>query len=804
MNESYKKFEKNLVDIKVTNEIRTFNKHDLDMYLKNNQSTSKKEVRKFIRKKINENYIIEELWYECKFDKIASLDERSKIVSTSKLNKFIEDKDKIKKESQIIINISENIRSNNMEQFLIENDLFINNGKIKNQIIDINLKDIYSVGTTISSFVEYVKALSECINPLICVYDGKYYIPYVEEEEKAVYQHKNLINNYNLLYDLEKIDDDVNSINEFVIKKYQLSDEEYTSYNKRCKNHDYILYTKDNVLKKIEDSLFTVEHASLLRGYTQNELNMYKEKIINLVKCYNAREIDYNIIIEKLSQIREKLNEVINGFKLINQIACDYLPKIKEENYSLIEDVNSYYNFSLKKNIERRNGTFGFSKEITQEEVEWMIELIEDKLYVLTNDQRKAISKGAELLNSSYTTNCLLQGDVSSGKTIVSVALMFILAKKGYRSAYVVPRSSLRIQHLGTLNKYNDLFGLNLKIMDAKSNENISNSDILLNGYSFKDHKFNNVKIDVAFVDEIQLLGVKQRGSIQGKYEDIDMFYTTATPHPRTKTISLIGNMDVIEIRELPPGRKPKITKTFETSSDLLCLESKTIESVWDKNEMMIVVCPLVNKKAADFGNVHITYDLLKERYPNRNVIKLLAGEDNINSKSTPNISLMDEKLKACSEGNVDILVTTKIIEVGVDIPCASIMVIAHADKGFGHGVSTLHQLRGRVGRANQQAYCFVQRPNGYEEGSATDTILKTEDVFEITEKDLDWRGIDKIIGLNQTSKDSSQNKNIKKLIEEYKYIAESVRNAVTMLNDEMFKQLCNEVDVEQKVKDLN
>lgn len=804
MKELYEKYKNELNDLKISNSIQTFSNTDLLDFLGNSKELDRKLIRKFIKKNITRNMVINQIYElfmssmdsEQNIDHIKELDYK---LRGKELHNLVEEKEELLNFFSRLPYVAEALSNGSINKYFSTYS-FSYDKSLKIEIDSTNT--LYSKGISLSMLTEYAEAFCEYGSVLLFYYDSDMKSPYIEENELEVMRVKNLIEEYDVMGDLEEIEKNSINIKSYLKNKYYISESQSKMFNQLIDLHKSVEEEIENVNGIIDNILFTIDHSKLLKEYANENLKSEKRKLLKLKKAYSLREMSTLKLKKDLRDIAVNVKRISDNFIAINEIEMEYLPQISARSSMILDDVKSYYNFSIRKNIERRKGEYGFSKQITSAEIDVMVAIIQEKLYVLTDDQLNAIYRGAEYLNYGYTTNCLLQGDVSSGKTIVSVALMFILAQKGYKSAYIVPRKTLRIQHLNTLKKYNEIFDLNLKIENVDNVTDLSKVDIVLSGYSFNKPIFKNVVIDMAFVDEIQLLGVKQRNQIQELYENIDMFYTTATPHPRTKTISLIGNMDIIEIRELPPGRRPKITRDFRYSSDFILNNDQLIRETIGKGEMMIVVCPLVNADNGDIGNVHTAYELFKNKYPEYNVTKMLAGDETKPSKQM-GLSLMDEKLSDCSNGKVNILVTTKIVEVGVDIPCASIMVIAHPIEGFGYGVSTLHQLRGRVGRRSQQAYCFIQAPKGYKTGSATHTILETEDVFKITEKDLDWRGIDKIIGINQTNKGGNK-KNTSLLISEYKYIADKVKTAIANLDDEMFEILCNEIDTSKKIKDLN
>ncbi len=432
---------------------------------------------------------------------------------------------------------------------------------------------------------------------------------------------------------------------------------------------------------------------------------------------------------EKYSKLIEPIDDILTKYNIV-----------KESDKS---DIADYYLYSLAKSVENYKNVYGYPQNISDEEVNNFIKIIEEKLYVLTDDQRHAIYDAVEYLNQNKTSSCLIQGDVSSGKTIVAVALMFIVALKKKRSLYLVRRRVLRIQHIKTLKKYNDLFGLDLKIYDASEEFDNREADIVINGYSFSDHKFIYADFSLGIIDEIQLFGVDQRNQIQRMYPNVDMFYTTATPHPRTKLISLIGNMDIIEIRELPPGRRLKNTEAFKK------IEEKHVNLINEeakKGYLTIVVCPLVNKAGSnEYESLNTAYETYSNMFPKLRVEMLRAQYSD---------SEKEEIIQRAVDGEIDILVATKSIEVGVDIPRASVIIIHYPhSNAIKWGVSQLHQIKGRVGRNNQESFCFIESPSSFSENSPIGLVLKTQDVFELTKGDFNWRGFQSIIGTKQSGR---------------------------------------------------
>lgn len=530
-----------------------------------------------------------------------------------------------------------------------------------------------------------------------------------------------------------------------------------------------------------EDMIYKLRDLDRRCRVNDRLYKFFEEELTRLVKSFRQINESYSTRVSLVDDIiagyKTLLLEYDQSYLKYQNLVQPLAKVLKDFDFSkeaLVEDVSEYYLYSVAKNIEKKRNIYGYSKGIESREVKAAIREISDKLYELTEDQRNAIEKSVELLNSKNTASCLIQGDVSCGKTIVIVTLMFLLAQKGIKSCFIAPRKILRLQHLKSLQKYNELFGLGLKIVDSEEVNDLRDADIIISGYSFRHKKFDDIDIGLGVIDEIQLFGVAQREQIQQKYPHIDMLYTTATPHPRTKLISLIGNMDIIEIRQMPIGRRERTTKTFKKIQNE---HVQLIKNEVTKGNTVLSVSPLVNKAGkGDFECVKIAYESFKKLFPTYNVELLLA---------TMSQEKKDEILMRAQNDEIDILVATKSIEVGVDIPNATAIFIHYPHSmSVKWGMSQLHQLRGRVGRNDKPSYCFIESPTKVEPSSPIGSVVRTNDVFKLTQDDFDWRGFAKIIGTSQSG-GSCTPKEQKQKIMAYKAIAEKTPEIISNLTEQ-------------------
>ena len=376
-------------------------------------------------------------------------------------------------------------------------------------------------------------------------------------------------------------------------------------------------------------------------------------------------------------------------------------------------------------------------------------DFIKNLNFTLTNDQIKTLKEINNDLSSSTKMFRLLQGDVGSGKTIVSLLSAFNTVNSGFQVAMMAPTEILARQHYVLAKK---IFPKNFKIelisgkSDNKEKKNILDKlavnkiDILFGTHAIFQKKVIFQKLGLIIIDEQHKFGVNQRKKLSDKGGDnCDVLLMTATPIPRTLTMTVYGDMDLSIIKEKPKNRKP--VKTYSK------LESKTDEIIrFIKKEInlgnqIFWVCPLIDEsKKLDHASAIKKFDFLNKLFPNQ--VSLLHGKTNILEKEKILNEFLNNKFK--------ILVSTTIIEVGVDFPNANVIIIENANK---FGLSQLHQLRGRVGRGNKDSTCILLfKSNLSENAKKRINILKnSDDGFIISEEDMKIRGFGDILGFKQS-----------------------------------------------------
>jgi ATP-dependent DNA helicase RecG len=345
--------------------------------------------------------------------------------------------------------------------------------------------------------------------------------------------------------------------------------------------------------------------------------------------------------------------------------------------------------------------------------------------------------------------NRLLQGDVGSGKTIVSELAIIDNFEAGYQSSIMVPTSVLAKQQFKKIKNHMEPLGINVEILlgetSNKDKELIKDRlskgeiDIIIGTHAIIQEDVNFKNLGFVVIDEQHRFGVNQRLDLISKGFSPDILVMTATPIPRTLALTLYGDLDVSTIREMPKGRKS--IKTVLTTDGKSGKIYKFIEKELEKNNQAFFIYPLVEEsEKIDLKNATDMFEGLKTIFPNYN-IGLLHGK----MKPEEKTEIMDK----FSTKEYNVLVSTTVVEVGVDIPDATVMVIEHPDR---FGLSQLHQLRGRVGRSNKQAYCFLV-VNGNLNQDTKDRLLdfsNTLDGFEVSNIDLKWRGPGKFFGTLQ------------------------------------------------------
>ncbi len=376
-------------------------------------------------------------------------------------------------------------------------------------------------------------------------------------------------------------------------------------------------------------------------------------------------------------------------------------------------------------------------------------QIIKNLPYSLTNAQKNATSEILHDMASEHRMIRLLQGDVGAGKTVVALLALAATVESGFQGAFMVPTEILARQHLTSLTKLVEGTGLRVALLTGREKGKtrdeiltalqagevhilIGTHALFQDGVSFKD-------LGLVVIDEQHRFGVHQRLALQAKSAQTDVLVMTATPIPRTLALTVYGDMDVSKLIEKPAGRLPIDTRVLPTTrtDDVIAGLHRSLAT----GARAYWVCPLVEESEfVDLANAEKRFEALMAEFPNQ--VGLIHGRMKGAEK--------DDVMARFKAGALSILVSTTVIEVGVDVPEASIMIIENAER---FGLSQLHQLRGRVGRGSAKSSCLLlyQDPIGATAKARLAIMRETEDGFRIAEEDLKLRGAGEMLGTQQS-----------------------------------------------------
>ncbi len=373
--------------------------------------------------------------------------------------------------------------------------------------------------------------------------------------------------------------------------------------------------------------------------------------------------------------------------------------------------------------------------------------------FELTNAQKRVIKEIRTDMGSNAQMNRLLQGDVGSGKTIVAFMSMLLAMDNGFQACLMAPTEILANQHYIGLSALAKKLNLNIKILTGSTktsdrkiiHEELENGSlqILIGTHALLEDKVKFHSLGLAIIDEQHRFGVEQRSKLWKK-NDIPphILVMTATPIPRTLAMSLYGDLDISVIDELPPGRKP-IQTVHRYDSNRLKIW-KFIRDEIALGRQIYIVYPLIQEsEKMDYKDLMDGYESISRDFPlPQYAVSIVHGKMKPADK--------DAEMKRFAEGKTNIMVATTVIEVGVNVPNASVMIIESAER---FGLSQLHQLRGRVGRGAEQSYCILITDHKLSSDSKTrmETMVRTNDGFEIAEVDLKLRGPGNLMGTQQS-----------------------------------------------------
>lgn len=515
----------------------------------------------------------------------------------------------------------------------------------------------------------------------------------------------------------------------------------------------------------------------LTSGLTGKNMTAY----INTAIMANGKDIvDLipNYLLEKYNFVNKRtaLNIIHNP---------PNMEKLKEASLRL--KYEELFSFMFKINYlkeENKHKSIGIKRNINYDEIEKFIQKLP---YELTKDQVKAIKEILKDMNNKGKMNRLLQGDVGSGKTIVSFIAMYINYLSGYQSALMAPTEILAIQHYNNIKEIFKDMGINIDILTGSTSKKEKeliykdlekgNINMIVGTHSLiqDEVKYNN--LGLVITDEQHRFGVNQRANLKNKGLSPDVLYMSATPIPRTYALTIYGDMDVSTIKEMPKGRIP--VKTYvKNETEIKDVLNMMYDELKLKHQIYVIAPLIEDSDNSDMTNVVELKDKMILAFGSKFKIDIVHGKMASGAKEL----IMNE----FKQGDIDILISTTVIEVGVDNPNASMIVIFDAER---FGLSTLHQLRGRVGRGSIASSCILIGKNDTER---LQIMEKTNDGFEVSEEDFKLRGHGDLFGTKQSG---DMNFKIANLKQDYKILKQAKRDSLEYLlddskNDETVKKI--------------
>ena len=455
--------------------------------------------------------------------------------------------------------------------------------------------------------------------------------------------------------------------------------------------------------------------------------------------------------LDELGEIEETLDdEIMQKYSLISldkairnihfpNSADDYLPARKR---LIFEELLTLQLGLRKLKSNKKSETALVIKDDYSSEFEKLLP------FNLTNAQKRTIAECLQDMKSKYPCNRLVQGDVGSGKTAVAASLIYSVIKNGYQATMMAPTEILATQHYESLSKILATAGINIRLLTgstpAKEKKEIKKAlfdgdiDLIIGTHALiqNDVVFKNLALVIT--DEQHRFGVKQRAQLAEKGEDVHTIVMSATPIPRTLGLILYGDLDISILDELPPGRQEIRTDVVDSRYHKRLY--KFIKDAIARGEQCYIVCPAVEENETNIKSAEELADELANGEFKGYNLGILHGKMKPKDK--------EAIMKSFASGKVSLLVATTVVEVGVDVPNATIMVIENAER---FGLSTLHQLRGRVGRGNKKSYCvLVSDAKGETARERLMTMKKYSDGFKIADTDLKLRGPGDFFGSRQ------------------------------------------------------
>lgn len=568
------------------------------------------------------------------------------------------------------------------------------------------------------------------------------------------------------------------------------------------------------------------------RSFLKRNLTVDKEIVIigkysKIKNIFTANDIKFNIDEERIEPIyhltegikNSSLENIMNSALSTKISLSDNIPNYLNEKYKLLtkndairkihqpktindikqselkliyEELFTYmFKINYLKSINKISK--GLPKEFNDNDIQ---DFLSSLNFLLTKDQLSTIEDILKDMKESKRMNRLVLGDVGSGKTIVAIVAILANFLSGYQSTFMAPTEILAKQHYESIKEYFKEYNINISLLTGsitkKQKENIYNQitngeiDLVIGTHALLNDNLNFKNLGLVITDEQHRFGVNQRNLLQNKglNGEADVLYLSATPIPRTYALTIYGDLDLSQIKTKPNIRKEIITKIAD---------EKNIKEVLLKmyeelklNHQIFVVSPLIEQNdELNLNSVMELKEKLNKAFNNKVRIEILHGKLKQKEK--------DELMKGFAENKINILISTTVIEVGIDIPNATMMVIYNAER---FGLATLHQLRGRVGRSGIQSYCYLVTNSFNNE--RLKVMEESSDGFYIAEKDFEQRGQGDLFGVKQSGDMSFKIANLKRdfnILSQANIDAKEFLDNKSYLNYEYYTKIIKEID---------
>lgn len=439
--------------------------------------------------------------------------------------------------------------------------------------------------------------------------------------------------------------------------------------------------------------------------------------------------------------------------------------------------------FQLKIQALRKSRKEDEQGTIIHYDLEKLKSFFETLPYELTGAQKRVVNEICKDLLVPHRMNRLLQGDVGSGKTVVAAAMLYAAVTAGFQGALMAPTEILAEQHADNFSEWLEPLGIQMALLTGSTKtkarreilERLATGeiDIVMGTHALIQPDVIFKRLGLVITDEQHRFGVEQRRILKEKGENPDVLFMTATPIPRTLSITAFGEMDVSIIDELPAGRKEIETHWLKHEQFNQVLQK--LEAELSAGRQAYVICPLIEESdKLDVQNAVDVFQQLSTVFHNKYNVGLMHGRLHSNEK--------DAVMREFSEGNLQVLVSTTVVEVGVNVPNATFMVIYDAER---FGLAQLHQLRGRVGRGEHQSYCILLADPKSDEGKERMiSMVEMTDGFRLAEKDLELRGPGDFFGRKQSGLPEFK---VADLVHDYRALETARQDAVQLVSDEEF-----------------